>query len=125
MTREIAVTFNGEVVNCVAFGYFNYDEHRPNGECYKEYDYFNTDAMKDLANEDKNRNDPFCQFEKIEINTDDKWLISKNKDKDGLVLYTQMIPISNIDNVRIHSNSLKAEYVRRGELDDDEAEQLK
>lgn len=121
---NITVTFNGRSVNSVLISYVSYTQDVQNSGCVKELDYLDTERIKEVARVES-KSSPYWQFTTIEFRTTDRWVIEECKNKSGAVTYSQMIPISNIDTVEVFSNGLTPVYIRKNELLDAEAEQMK
>ena len=87
MAKKITIMFDGEIVKCVEFRYVGWTEADcdkcESHEMVRELNYFNTDAIIDMANDEQNKDVPFFQIAEVDIKTTDKWLISERKDKDG------------------------------------------
>ena len=125
MTNDnITVTFNGRRASSVLLSYVIYTQGDQNSGCVKELDCLDTERIKEVAKEES-KSSPYWQFTTIEFRTTDRWVIEECKNKSGAVTYTQMIPISSINMIEVFSNDATPVYVRKNELLDTEAEQMK
>jgi hypothetical protein len=121
---NVSVTFNGRPASTVFISYVTYTQSDQNSGCIKELDYLDTERIKEAAKEE-GKSSQYWQFTTIEFRTTDRWVIEECKNKSGAVTYTQMIPISSINTIEVFSNGLRPVYVRKNELLDTEAEQMK
>jgi hypothetical protein len=122
--ENVTVTFNGRHASSVFISYVTYTQGDQNSGCIKELDYLDTERIKEVAKEES-KSSQYWQFTTIEFRTTDRWVIEECKNKSGAVTYTQMIPISSINTIEVFSNGLRPVYVRKNELLDTEAEQMK
>ena len=125
MTEDnITVIFNGHRVNSVFISFVTFTQDDQNEGCVKELDYLDTERIKEVAKEERKRS-AYWQFTTIEFRTTDRWVIEECKNKSGAITYTQMIPTNNINTIEVFSNGLTPVYVKKNELLDNEAEQMK
>ncbi len=127
--KNITVKFDGEIVNCIEFSYVGWTEANCN-ECgsherVKEIEYFSTDDMIEMANDEENKDIPFYQIAEIDLNTTDKWMIAETKNEFGLVLFKQMVAIHNVIDIEIYQGSLKPDSLKKNRLRQSEAERMK
>lgn len=121
---NVSVTFNGLPASSVFISYVTYTQGDQNSGCIKELDYLDTERIKE-ATKEESKSSQYWQFTTIEFRTTDRWVIEECKNQSGAVTYTQMIPISSINTIEVFSNGLRPVYVRKNELLDTEAEQMK
>jgi hypothetical protein len=121
---KISVTFNGRRVNSVFISFVTFTQDNQNNGCAKELDYLDTERIKEVAKEER-KSSPYWQFTTIDFRTTDRWVIEECKNKSGAITYTQMVPINSINTIEVFSNDLTPVHVRKNELFDTEAEQMK